>query len=477
MKHMLLLVIFLSFFGIVNNFVEANPSDPKSQSKSLESIFKKGGISLNDLGIYVAGPNGIVYENNAEKKFVPASLSKILTGIAAFKVFAPEERNITELRSVGSLNETYLDGPLYIQGHGDPSLISENMWVLVNNLARTGIKKIKGPIRVDGSIFDENYFDDSRKDRRVSRAYDAPVAGVSFNWNTANVYVSPSKVGQPLRVQVDPPSDYFKVINKTTTVKGSKFPAIIIDKQKNKDGETLLVSGSMGANRPEAVKYVNVTYPHLWTAKNLISFLKQRDIVVENEDVEITKVPSKSQLLSEVKGWTYYALIDGMMKYSNNFLAEALTKNIVVKRTGKQGNIGTGVDLIKEILETNYGLKRTSYDFVSPSGFSNDNKISPQDLGLLMTRAKADFAISSYLLSTMAVPNHEGTLSSRMKSLKESRLIRAKTGLLSGVVGLAGYAANSKGEVYTFVFVYNGKGKESNARDLFDRAAMNITSL
>src|SRR5690606_30129228 len=100
----------------------------------------------------------------------------------------------------------------------------------------------------------------------------------------------------------------------------------------------------------------SVTYPHLWVAKNLISFLKQRDIDVDDQSVEIAKVPSNTHLLSEVKGWTYYELVDGMMKYSNNFLAESLTKNIAVHKTGKQGSIKSGTEIIKEVLETNYGL-------------------------------------------------------------------------------------------------------------------------
>ena len=124
-----------------------------------------------------------------------------------------------------------------------------------------------------------------------------------------------------------------------------------------------------------------------------------------------------------------------------------------------------------------YKLKKENYDFFSPSGFSNRNKITPRDLGLLMSKAYNDFQISSYLLSSMAAPQSEGTLSKRMTSLREPKLVRGKTGLLSGVTGLAGYASNSKGEVFTFVLIYNGSGKEAQARDLFDRMAVEITKL
>lgn len=470
MKHILKFTIFLAalpFVAVAQN----------SSSEKIEKVIKSGGIPMQNLGIFVSKDNETIYENKSNEKFTPASLSKIITAVGALKTFAPEERNITELRSGSQVKAGILDGPLYIKGHGDPSFISEQMWVLVNNLTRSKITKIKGPIIVDSAIFDNKYFDDSRQSLRVDRAYDSPVSGLSFNWNTVNVYLrAGDKVGQPLRVIIDPENDYFTLVNKTTTVSGAKPAAIVIDKQSDKDGEKLIVSGSMGISQKEAVKFASVTHPDLWVGKNLIQFLKQRGIEVENTKVTSQKTPSGADLLAEAKGWTYFEVVDGMMKFSNNFLAEMLTKNIASKN-GKQGSVDRGVDIIKEILETNYGLKKSNYDFFSPSGFSNKNKITPKDLGDLMSNAQKDFTISSFLLSSMASPQSEGTLSRRMGSLKEPRLVRAKTGLLSGVTGLAGYAANSKGEVFTFVFIYNGSGKEAQARDLFDKVAVTLTGL
>lgn len=469
MKRLLIFTIFL--LALSQNISANEPSD-----QSLSKWIKTSGISKQDLGIYVEKDGEIVYQNQAQTKFIPASLSKVLTAIAAFKVFPPEQRNTTELRSSSSINDGVLDGALYIKGNGDPSFISEQMWILVNNFTRNEVTKIKGPIYVDSTIFDNKFFDESRQSLRVDRAYDSPVSGLSFNWNTVNVYVKANaKVGQPLKIKIDPESDYFTLINKTTTVSGNKPAAIVIDKQQDKEGEKIIVSGSMGINQQEAVKFASVTYPDLWVGKNLIQFLKQRGITVEDQKVISQKAPSGATLLAEVKGWTFFEVIDGMMKFSNNFLAEMLTKNIASLKTGKQGSVEKGIDLIKEILETNFGLKKSNYEFISPSGFSNKNKITPQDMGSLMAKAQKDFSISSYLLSSMAAPQSEGTLSKRMGSLKEPRLVRAKTGLLSGVTGLAGYAANSKGEVFTFVFVYNGNGKEAQARDLFDKMAVGIT--
>ena len=55
-----------------------------------------------------------------------------------------------------------------------------------------------------------------------------------------------------------------------------------------------------------------------------------------------------------------------------------------------------------------------------------------------------------------------------MTKLESAKKVRAKTGMLNGVVGLAGYTYN-KDIIYTFTFIFNGKPvKLKNARDLFD---------
>lgn len=450
-------------------------SEGRAKAKnSFEKILSTSSVPENQVGAYILKDKEIIFQNRAEQKMTPASLSKLLTAIAALNAFAPDDRMQTDLLSSAEIKNNFLGGELCIKGNGDPSFISEQMWVLVNNLTRTGVTKIKGPLWIDSSIFDTEYFDESREKNRVDRAYDSPVSGLPFNWNTVNVYIRPTH--SETQITVDPESDYFNVINKVKVVSGKKVD-LIINKKKTERGESLVVSGTIGARVPEVVKYASVTYPDLWVGRNLISFLRQRGITIENMDVQSKKCLDKMNVLASSKGWTYQQILDGMLKFSNNFLAESVTKNISVKYGSKPGSILGGIKEIKQILQSKYRFSPNEYTFISPSGFSTQNKISAQKMTELLSSAYKDFNVSSYLLSELATPQGEGTLSKRIKDLESSRWIRAKTGLLSGVVGLAGYAANSKGEVYSFAFMYNGSGKEERARELFDRLAFEITKL
>jgi serine-type D-Ala-D-Ala carboxypeptidase/endopeptidase (penicillin-binding protein 4) len=46
--------------------------------------------------------------------------------------------------------------------------------------------------------------------------------------------------------------------------------------------------------------------------------------------------------------------------------------------------------------------------------------------------------------------------------------VRAKTGMLNGVIGLAGFAGRKSGQILTFVFIYNGSADTYKVRDFFD---------
>jgi D-alanyl-D-alanine carboxypeptidase/D-alanyl-D-alanine-endopeptidase (penicillin-binding protein 4) len=71
----------------------------------------------------------------------------------------------------------------------------------------------------------------------------------------------------------------------------------------------------------------------------------------------------------------------------------------------------------------------------------------------------------------MALPmaGVDGTLRERMKKGPANGWVRAKTGLLTGVVALAGFAGRPDGTVFTFVFIFNGTGEQTwAARDTLD---------
>lgn len=82
------------------------------------------------------------------------------------------------------------------------------------------------------------------------------------------------------------------------------------------------------------------------------------------------------------------------------------------------------------------------------------------------------FQIFPEALASFPVAGVDGTLKSRMRGTPAEGRVRAKTGLLTGVAGLAGFAGRADGTQVSFVFMFNGRPTHSeDARALFDRMA------
>lgn len=427
-------------------------------NNTLDALIKNSKIPDTSLGVWIKGPDRS-YSHNGDKKFVPASLSKIPTAGAALDLLGLQHKYITSVFYTGKIEGTDLNGDLYLRGGGDPGLVSENYWNIVNEIKRSGIRKITGKIYVDDSLFDNDRYSQGRQTKRVDRAYDAPVGALSFNWNSVNIFVRPdNQVNEPARVFLDPENEYVKLVNKCKTGRKTN---IQVDRETKGGKDTIIVSGTIDLNDKEKVVYKSITNPELWAGYNFKAFLN-RDGISYSSEIEKKTVPGNAIQIVSFESKPLIEIIADMSKFSNNYVAEMLTKSL---STTSPASIDNGVARIRKWIEE-AGVKPTDYTFVSPSGFSHDNLFAPKDLGAILERIQGNFKISSEFKAGLPLAGIDGTLKSRLKD--QTGLVRAKTGFLSGAVGLAGFFQKD-GKEYVFVFMYNGNAKyDPQAKDLFD---------
>jgi len=419
-------------------------------------IINKYKLSKDHVGIVIENQNKLVFENNPKKQFIPASISKLVTSFSILKNFELNQKFKTEL---------YSDGfNLYIKGGGDPSFVSENMWFLVNEFTRQNSKIIKGDIIVDDSYFDKVRFDDSRESKRVDRSYDAPVGAMSFNWNSINIFVKPTVDGEKAQVVLDPTSQYFELINKTTT-RSKVHKELIIDVNQSK--RIITVSGDVSKNADEKAYYKNVAEPDLWAGENLKAFLEQRGIKVLGK-VKSGVVSSKATKVAAYEGKSLSAVLADMNKFSNNFVAEMLTKNLAAQSGTIPATLSAGIQKINQDLRS-VGLGVDQILFENPSGFTRENKISAYAIVAVLKEMQNDFRLFPTILDSLPISGVDGTLKKRMKDEQVQGFVRGKTGYLDGVVSLAGYAGLKNGDILRFAFLYNGPQDEGKVRECFDQ--------
>ncbi len=456
----------------------------------LEAQVKQAGFKKDEIGIWISDGANVIYGHQVDKRFIPASLSKIPTAAATlallpqghkFKTyFATAKDNSSVGRNLRVASGT-LKGPLYLIGGGDPGFVSETAWFLVNELVRTGVKTVEGDLIVDDSRFDAIRFGEDRQSQRVDRAYDAPLGAMSLNWNAITAYVRPGvETGAQAEVVLDVLSPFIRLQNKTKTVQAGKGFNVSIERLKSdkpEEGETFLATGTIGLDQPEKAVYKSIREPAMFSAQSLRMFLESRGIVVKGtvKQGRAPKPVAELAILATAESKPLPMIVADMMKWSNNYVADMLVKNLSAEVAGSNGNTSDGIKRVREYLERNAGLKPGSYEFINGAGFTRDNSLSPAQIGAILTAVRNDFRIFPEFLASLPIAGVDGTLRSRFRGLDGAGWVRAKSGLLNGTIGLAGYSGDDKGRIYTFVLMFNGSaGREDAARNLFDRLATTL---
>lgn len=412
-------------------------------------------------------PDRVLFAHQANEALIPASVTKIVTAAAVLKHFPPGTKMKTQILSAAPIEGEVLKGDLYLKGGGDPGFVSETMWFLVNHFLRSKIRKIEGNIVVDDRLFDSLRFDPSRQKERVDRAYDAPTSAMSFNWNSINVFVRPGlKVGDAASVFLDPENSYTELKADVKTVKAGGEASVDVERDETKTGDVVIVRGKIPVDSKEITVFKNITKPDLWSGSQLKSFLAQRGVQVSG-GVKSGETPRDARVLAEAESKPVEQMIADMNKFSNNYVAEMLTKNLGVIRS-TPGSIEKGMEIVNEYMKA-LGNPTGEFKLQNPSGFTRANRLSAKALWNVLWDMKSQLLFEPEFLTSLPIAGVDGTLKKRMKGTPAERWVRAKTGYLTNVVSLAGYAGRPDGRVIPFVLIYNGSADEGKVRSAFDQ--------
>ncbi len=452
------MVIFLFFilFSLSNNVFAVTKDYEKIFKSSLTS--KK--LNLNKFGIsmYKKEPSsGLwkpVFVHNENKRFIPASISKILTSVGLFELFGGQKKIETRVFSAKKPKEKILKGNLYIQGGGDPTLVSEKMWLLVNEIKKWGVEKIEGDLVFDDSVFDKEPLAGGRTNWG-QRAYNAALSGLALNWNSIRVRFLDRST---LNVVTDPRNSYFDLKRRKSFKKKSQVKI-----RKLKDKEALSVFYGKDALDKEISIYRRVFKPRKYFESQFQEFLKSAGITFSGAVLWL-KVPEGFFEVGKIESDSMSGMVALMMKHSNNFIADMLTKvchGEVLKSSGSyKGGLSVLKANFKKVSSFSNGLV-----YKSASGLSRKNQVSPGDFTKFIL-ATQDQGYFPELLSSFPISCVDGTLKDRL--CKIPGLVRAKTGLLAGVSALSGFYKKESKE-YAFTFIYNGSNSEQfHARQTFD---------
>ncbi len=426
------------------------------REQALDRARQRAGLAGARTSILVgrARDGAVLYAHDADLSLIPASNMKILTAMAALDRFGPTHQFETRLLTPEPPDAEGRVSALLVVGGGDPVTNSEDWWRVASALRTEGLRRVEGDLIVNDSAFDAVR---AHPDwgRVSSRAYHAPITALTANYGAYFVRVTAGpKPGAPVRVDVDPPIDFFRVENRATTGAPRTRPNLVVDRRRAAEGEGVSVRGRLAAGAQPDVFPRSVSDPAIYAG----AVLKMQ---LEAVGIEVTGVVRRGKAdearheLLVFEGRPLSEIVQLFMKYSNNAVAESLVKSMGRAATGEAGSWATGLAAMQAALDE-MGVLGAGTVLVDGSGLSTRNRVSARTLHRALVASRASFAFGPEMLASLPLAQADGTLEKRAAGLRGR--VRAKTGLLSDarVTSLSGYAELADGELAIFAVIVNG---------------------
>jgi len=424
-----------------------------------------------------AGSGDVLFGQNQDRYFTPASNAKLFTLALALATLGPEYKFHTTLESQATVGENgVLAGDLVLVGRGDPNLSNRQLPYqlktdragspervlaeMADAVAARGVREITGNIVGDDSYFAGGEYPSGWAIDDMLWNYGAPVSALEINDGTLFVQIRPgTTVGAPAEYTVEPwASGFFQIRNLMTTgAAGSKQEFRVESKPGSLE---FILSGSIPADaQPHSIGLAN-PQPAEYAAALLKELLEARGIKIYGRPVArhssgllpgpVTGLPAT--VLAEHVSLPLSEAVRVVAKVSQNLHAEMLLRESSREKTGD--STYDGAVKFAEDFRKNIGITDDDVLMTDASGLSRRDLVTPQAVATLLRWAAQQPWFAAFRES-LPVAGEDGTLSDRMLKTPAADHLWAKTGTLGHVESLSGYATSAGGEHLVFSFFAN----------------------
>ena len=336
------------------------------------------------------------------------------TAAAALEILGPEYRFATDF---------YLtrEGDLWLVGRGDPFLVSEEMCLIADELARRGLERV-GDIRLDTTFFEPGLVLDGTT--YTKNPYDAFNVALGVNFNTVNYLID--RAGKIVE------------FNECTPLTPTALELAELNRPRRPPSRTrefrVNISSSPAAAERQAGEFLK-------------ALLERRGIRVEGVVEVGGRLPAGARpLYSHSSTRTLEEHLATLMEYSNNFMTNQIFLTMGAERYGPPATMEKGRLAIHEYLDSR-GLPRL--ELVEGSGLSRLNSLTARQMSEIL----GAFEPSRRLVKTTP----DGS-------------VFYKTGTMSDIFTLAGYLVrpDRPDEPLSFVILLNGAYRPGTREKILD---------
>jgi D-alanyl-D-alanine carboxypeptidase/D-alanyl-D-alanine-endopeptidase (penicillin-binding protein 4) len=218
--------------------VAAKKSAPKKDlAKEISAILAQPPLDRAHWGIDVVDMDSgkVLYSQDPEQLFLPASNAKLFTTAAALATAGPDYRFRTTVEAEGKMDSHgRLLGDLVIVGRGDPNISgrvlpytqktqrtpphTQILEEMADQVAKSGLKTVDGDVIGDDTYYAFEKYAEGWALDDLQWSDGAPVSALTFNDNVVFINILPGDLaGEKALIGVEPETGYYELDNRIVT--------------------------------------------------------------------------------------------------------------------------------------------------------------------------------------------------------------------------------------------------------------------
>ncbi|AZV80530.1 D-alanyl-D-alanine carboxypeptidase/D-alanyl-D-alanine-endopeptidase [Parasedimentitalea marina] len=378
----------------------------------------------------------------------PASVAKALTSLYALDTLGAEHRFQTRIMATGSVIGGVVKGDLILVGGGDPTLNTDHLAQLAKALKTAGVREVKGSFKLwDGSLPYVRTIDAGQPDHV---GYSPAISGLSLNYN--RVHFEWKRAGQAWAVTMDARTEKYrpevaiarmKVMKRTT-------PVYTYTDRGGADHWTV-ANAALGKG---GSRWLPVRRPTEYAGDVFRTMARAHGIVLSKP--KVVKSLPQGKVLAQHSSATLSVMLRGMLKYSNNLMAEMIGMSATSAGGRRPGSLKASADAMNRWAAAKYNMRGTR--LVDHSGLGEASRMTPNDLVGALVAARRGGQLKP-LLKPFLMRDANGKVN-KNHPIK----VNAKTGTLNFVSGLGGFMTAADGTELAFAIFAADQGARSRIK-------------
>ena len=422
-----------------------------------------------------------LYQQNADRYFVPASNMKLFTTALALTKLGPDYRFHTTLETSGTISNGVVMGNVALVGRGDPNLSNRKfpyslkeefdgppekvLAELADGLVAKRVKEISGDVIGDDSYFPRGRYPSGWEIDDIVWEYGAAISSIVVDDNTVTLTLTPGdQPGIAVQASESPATPDFVVQNDIVTSAPDVKSDLTLTREPG--ASLVVVKGTMPAKGSPRKLVLAVEEPAQHAAAVLKRLLEDRGVRVDGvarARHEVARVQEDPTVLAEHVSVPLRDAVKLINKISQNLHTEMLLRTVA----RQSGVWATPDDLMKapQDFYASAGIDPDDVIQSDASGLSRHDLVTPRAIVALLQFAQKQPWFETYF-NSLPVAGVDGTLEDRMKNTPAEGHIHAKTGSVAHVRTLSGFADTPSGRRLIFSFLSNNQaGKNHEAAD------------